>query len=129
MKKIGTIMILLISVMFGLYINGCSSHNTDVIKHNNNKLKARDVLEYARSLVTDEEYKEAIKEYKYLIAKFPEAKNDGAWAQYELSYCYYYMGDYDKALVEFKKVEKFYPDQSGPVILAKKMITKIEIEQ
>ncbi|MBN1898453.1 MAG: tetratricopeptide repeat protein [Spirochaetes bacterium] len=89
---------------------------------------ARDILEYGRALFNQEEYARAIEEYRYLISHFPDNKKECAWAQYELAYAYYYMDDYETAINEFKKVETFYPEQSGPIILSKNMITKIQIE-
>jgi len=118
--------IILISLIL-LFVFSCTK-DKPTLRKPRAESSARDILEYARALFNKEEYEEAIKEYRYVIAHYPQNKEECAWAQYELAYSYYYMEKYEKALKEFKKVEDFYPDQSGPVILAKKMITKIQIE-
>ncbi len=121
--------ILLFSSIFfiSLYLS-CSSTKPQLQKAREN-CTARDIIEYARRLYSAGYYKDAIKEYKYLIARFPEERELCAWAQYELAYCYYVMEDYDRAIVEFKRVSMLYPDQEAPVILANKMITEAMLKK
>lgn len=120
-RKINLIFILI------LLIFNCSSKKAYLTKPRE-ELSARDILEYGRALYNQEKYKEAINEFRYVISKFPESKKECAWAQYELAYTYYTMKKYKEALYEFKKVEMLYPEETGAVILAKKIIKKIEKE-
>ncbi|MBU1076540.1 MAG: tetratricopeptide repeat protein [Spirochaetes bacterium] len=113
-------------ILLFLALNSCSG-DKPVLKKKLSECSARDVLEYGRALFNAEYYDDAIEEYKRVIAHFPNDKKESSWAQYELAYSYYYMEDYEEALDEFKKVNMLYPDQRGPVILARKMITQITV--
>ena len=98
-----------------------------VLKKKLSECSARDILEFGRALFNEEYYEEAIEEYRKLIARFPQSKQECSWAQYELAYSYYYIEEYEQALVEFKKVEMLYPGQRGPIILTKKMVANISV--
>jgi outer membrane protein assembly factor BamD (BamD/ComL family) len=116
-----------IMIILFLFILNCSSDKVSLKQPNANS-KARDILEYGRALYNKGEYKSAINQFRYVISKFSENKKECAWAQYELAYTYYVMKDYKIALNEFKKVEMLYPEESGAIILAKKMINEIELK-
>jgi len=116
----------IVGIVLLLFAVGCGTEKP-VLRKPFNKCTARDLLEYGRALFNAEYYKDAIKQYRYVIGKFPNNKVECAWAQYELAYTYYYKGEDKIALREFKKVVKLYPDIRGPVVLANKMIEKITI--
>lgn len=115
---------IMIMVMISLY--SCSN-DKPILRKPIEECSARDILEYGRALFNAEYFDEAIDEYRQVIARFPDNKKECAWAQYELAYSYYYMEDYEDALKEFRKVNQLYPEQRGPVILARKMITQISV--
>jgi len=125
MKKLFAI-ILVFNLTILLGFLSCS-RDKPVLKKDLSECTARDLLEYGRALFNGEYYKDAIKEYKKVIALFPDNKQECSWAQYELAYSFYYMEDYEEALAEFKKVEMLYPNQRGPIILARKKKKKISI--
>ncbi len=110
-----------------LLVSLCSK-DKPVLKKDLSECSARDVLEYGRALFNGEFYKDAIEEYRKVIALFPDNKQECSWAQYELAFSFYYMEKYEQALQEFKKVEMLYPNERGPIILAKKMRTRISMK-
>ena len=121
-KRIFYFLILIIFVLF----HSCSK-DRPVLKKDLSECSARDLLEYGRALFNGEFYKDAIEEYRKVIALFPDSKQECSWAQYELAYSYYYIEKYENALKEFRKVGMLYPNQRGPIILARKMMTKISV--
>jgi TolA-binding protein len=71
------------------------------------------------------EYKEAIKVFQEVLAKFPNAEKERAWAQYEIGFCYFHRNDFSKAEESFKKVLDEF-SLRAPRILAARMLIKIK---
>jgi outer membrane protein assembly factor BamD (BamD/ComL family) len=86
---------------------------------------SRDALENGRKFLKNGKYRQAIKYYDIILTKFKEEKKEAAWALYERSYCYFKLGKKEMAVKGFESVRTLYPDQTGPVVLAEKMIAKI----
>lgn len=118
---------LIIIFLFGFFIFSACSKDKPILRKNLEDCSARDILEYGRALFNSEYYKDAIVEYHRVLSMFPKEEIECSWSQYELAYSYYYMKDYKQALMEFKKVEMLYPNQRGPVVLARKMMDKITV--
>jgi outer membrane protein assembly factor BamD (BamD/ComL family) len=76
------------------------------------------------------DYTRALDYYQLFKEKYPEDRARGAWADYEIAFIYYKMGDYARSLSLFNELldrytrEESLPD--GPRILAAKIKEKIE---
>ena len=88
----------------------------------------RNTLETARLFLKQGRYSKAVGYYDILLTRFKESTSEAAWGLYEKSYCLYKLKKYGLALRGFKSIRQVYPDEMGPVILADKMIAKIELE-
>lgn len=75
------------------------------------------------------EYEKAIFQYQKILKKFAnqpvEYNKELAWAEYEIGFCYYQLGDNKKAIEYFERVINYY-DQASARILAQKMLTKVQ---
>ncbi len=71
------------------------------------------------------DYQDAIKTFKDLKAKFPNAEKYRAWADYEIGFCYFHLGELDKSLKAFRVVLDEHSVRA-PRILAARMIIKIK---
>lgn len=71
------------------------------------------------------DYKDAIETFRKLKKKFPNAEKERAWADYEIGFCYFHLGEYDNALKAFRTVLDEHSIRA-PRILAARMIIKIE---
>lgn len=81
----------------------------------------------ARKYYNREEYDKAIFQYERLLETFSNQsqwQKDLAWAEYEIGYTYYRMGENELAVERFNRVLSNY-DIIAPRILAQKMIDKI----
>lgn len=87
---------------------------------------ARNTLETARMFMKVGKYLKAIQYYDLLLEKYPESKQECSWGLYEKSYCYYKLKKYTFATKGFESIKTKYPDATGPISLAEKMIAKME---
>ena len=76
-------------------------------------------------------YALAVQYYEAFLSKYPEERDRGLWARYEIALLKYKMGDEAAALRLFDELLALYSDQSadlppGPKILAEKIKSKIE---
>ncbi len=71
------------------------------------------------------QYKKAIKTFQEIKKTFPSADKYKAWCDYEIGFCYFHLGDKEKALKAFRVVLDEHSIRA-PRILAARMIIKIK---
>lgn len=87
---------------------------------------ARNTLETARMFMKAGKYMKAIQYYDLLLDKFKDSEQECSWGLYEKSYCYYKLKKYTFATKGFESIKTKYPGATGPILLAEKMIAKME---
>lgn len=87
---------------------------------------ARDLLEQARVHMKAGKYMKAIYQYDLLLDNHKQSEQEASWALYEKSYCYYKLKKYSLAAKGFESIQREYPNAYGPIILAEKMLAKME---
>lgn len=75
------------------------------------------------------EYEKAIFQYQKILKKFSNQpvkyNKELAWAEYEIGFCYYRLGNNGKATEHFERVINYY-NQVSARILAQKVLTKVQ---
>lgn len=91
-------------------------------------LPEKKIAERGLTFFIEKNYELAIDTYSLILARTNADTRYAAWARYETGFCYYYMGDYDKAKEHFRILIRDFPQReySNQRILAEMLITKIE---
>lgn len=119
MKNIILTMLLIFTIF--TFATGCAEN----YKFYRNLNTPKGMYDKGIDLYVRSNYKEAIDTFLELMNKFPNAEKERAWAQYEIGFCYFHMGDHDKATASFRKVLDEH-SLRAPRILAARMIIKIQ---
>ncbi|MFW6181078.1 MAG: tetratricopeptide repeat protein [Spirochaetota bacterium] len=69
-------------------------------------------------------YENAIQVYQAIIDHYPENQNAVAWAHYEIGYCHYMRGEYDRAEQYFRTVLNRFQEPAART-LATQMLERI----
>jgi len=111
-------------LFFFVFVTGCAIFNKmsgASIKTNT----ALETLETARFFLKADKFKKAIEYYDLILIKFPEEHRENAWALYEKAFCLYKLKRYEEARQSFLNVIRRFPEETGPVIMAEKMLSQL----
>lgn len=111
-----------IVIMFAVLV-GCVAPGKVIIEKNDTPLT---LSERALDYFNNKEYVAAISCYQAIIDNFKKDvfEKEIAWAYYEIGYCYYAMGDNEKAL-KYLSIVLTESSVQAPRVLAEKIKLKI----
>ena len=91
-------------------------------------LPEKKVAEQGLSFFIEKKYDLAIDTYSLILSRTNADRRYAAWARYETGFCFYYMGEYDKAREHFQILIRDFPQRefSNQRILAEMLISKID---
>ena len=111
-----------------VWLGGCRSAPTDIPPD----LSPADFFQKAQEASDSGKYPLALKYYQAFQERYPDERDRGLWARYEIALLYSKMGDKDTALKLFGELLALYAVEGadalpqGPRILAEKIKAKLE---
>jgi outer membrane protein assembly factor BamD (BamD/ComL family) len=131
MNKNNRAPILLFALLSALVLAwGCKSTPPPIEQ----ELSPTEFFQKAQEASDASRYGLAIKYYEAFLSKYPDERERGIWARYEIALLNYKMGDEVTALRLFDELLALYAGDSselppGPKILAEKLKTNIESQR
>jgi tetratricopeptide (TPR) repeat protein len=96
------------------------------------ELTPAEIFQRAQDASSSGDFSRSLDYYRLFKQKYPEDKDRGAWAEYEIALIYHKMGDNVESIKLFNELlDRYAKDESlpdGPRILAKKVKARIEAE-
>jgi outer membrane protein assembly factor BamD (BamD/ComL family) len=94
-------------------------------------LTPAEIFQRAQDATDQGSYARALQYYTLFLQAFPDDKQHGVWARYEIAFLYHRMGQNDKAVASFNDLLALYatPDDSlppAPRVLAEKLKAQLE---
>jgi tetratricopeptide (TPR) repeat protein len=95
-------------------------------------LQPREYFQRAQDATEAGKYKTAVAYYEAFLKAYPEERDRGLWAEYEIALLYEKMGDLKQSLKLFEALLARYDSPEaetyppGPEILSRKVIARIE---
>jgi tetratricopeptide (TPR) repeat protein len=95
-------------------------------------LQPREYFQKAQEASEADKYKQAVAYYEAFLAAYPEERDRGLWAEYEIALLYEKMGDLEQSLKLFNALLARYQSAEaadyppGPQILAEKVKARLE---
>ena len=125
MKK--ALLLLLLLPALG-WLGGCRSAPTDIPPD----LSPADFFQKAQEASDAERFALSLEFYESFLERYPEERDRGLWARYEIALLYSKMGDKETALTWIGELLALYAGEDanalpqGPRILAEKIKAKLE---
>lgn len=123
--------LLILALLPIVVIAGCKSGPAEIEKG----LTPAEYFQRAQQAVIDRSnYDTALAYYRTVLEQFPNDRQNGVIARYEIAFIHYKQENYDKAREGFEEILSIYQeDKTGelppwPPVLAEKLITKINEE-
>lgn len=111
-------------LFFSTFVLSSCSTKMPALERDGEPLKLVEYEKIAQKEFENDRYKNAILVYEAIITHYPDNYQALAWAHYEIGFCYFMLGDFEKAGSYFRKVINEFQEPAATQ-LAQHMMAKI----